>query len=423
MIASAYSVNSDVPVEKCEPSYRFDTRLGSIVLERHSEPYSPAASASQDVALPTGYWKSVQWSPDGSCLLTNCEDTRVRVYEPFTGGALTSSAKAAWTTSEGELIYDLQWYPLMHSAQPASCFIAVSSRQHPVHLLDAFQGRLRATLPSLNAQDQLISPLSLSFSIDGQSLLTGFSHSRVDSFDLQRPQEIQQSCKGVGGVPGMISCLQHNPNRHEYDQVVALASYSGYIAVHDRRSTLWRKHSKPLLKQKGPASGISQLLFSPCGHYLFASPRKKSVVACWDVRMAERTPPLHVFYRPLHSNQKISMDLDMSGHSLVTGGDDGTLRLYDIHQTPVAPDTFEWWSNDETTAGKGLSSSVQNAHHDCINGVSCHPNLSHLVASCSGQRPRSSCSLEEDDSEDDERVVSSQDYSLKLWQMSTDLHS
>lgn len=44
---------------------------------------------------------------------------------------------------EGEVIYDMCWYPGMTTLDPATCCVLSSSRDHPVHLWDAFTGEVR----------------------------------------------------------------------------------------------------------------------------------------------------------------------------------------------------------------------------------------------------------------------------------------
>ncbi|KAJ1456152.1 hypothetical protein M885DRAFT_183950 [Pelagophyceae sp. CCMP2097] len=100
--------------------------------------------------------KGVAWSPDGTCLLTASDDDVVRLFEvpqqvldaaPAEGGAV--SAPRAWPSTlkccEGETVYDYAWYPQMHSSNPVSCCFLSTSRDHPLHLWDAFDGSHRAT--------------------------------------------------------------------------------------------------------------------------------------------------------------------------------------------------------------------------------------------------------------------------------------
>lgn len=56
--------------------------------------------------------------------------------------ALDTQLEAGVLIKEGEVVYDMCWYPQMSSQDPASCCVLSSSRDHPVHLWDAFTGEV-----------------------------------------------------------------------------------------------------------------------------------------------------------------------------------------------------------------------------------------------------------------------------------------
>ncbi len=134
--------------------------------------------------FPNNFFSDVRWSPDGLCLLTNSESTHVRIYEvspqylsyiactpsdsalttsspPLISTTTSSSSSSStfsssssepslndWTramrvavdVSEGAPVYDMQWHPLMHSNDPASCLFATGGKGFPVRIRDAFNG-------------------------------------------------------------------------------------------------------------------------------------------------------------------------------------------------------------------------------------------------------------------------------------------
>lgn len=118
------------------------------------------------------YLEPERRAPDGSCLLTNSDDNRLRIFNlPDTLWDLaagskpnlenefpaTDSASAApqvvepaLRIAEGGTVYDYSWYPFMNSADPTSCCFVSSSADNPIHLLDAFDGSLRATYLPIN---------------------------------------------------------------------------------------------------------------------------------------------------------------------------------------------------------------------------------------------------------------------------------
>lgn len=47
------------------------------------------------------------------------------------------------TVQEGEMVYDYCWFPGMNSYDPTTCCFLSTTRDHPLHLWDAFTGALR----------------------------------------------------------------------------------------------------------------------------------------------------------------------------------------------------------------------------------------------------------------------------------------
>ena len=85
-------------------------------------------------------------------------------------GELTSSVRVC----EGDNVYDYCWYPLMHSAEPASCCFFSASRDHPMHMWDAYSGALRASYAAYNHLDEVIAAHSVAFDPSGERLYCGF---------------------------------------------------------------------------------------------------------------------------------------------------------------------------------------------------------------------------------------------------------
>lgn len=76
-------------------------------------------------------------------------------------------------STEGETVYDFQWYPLMQATDPSTCCFASTSRDHPIHLWDAFTGTLRASYRAYNHLDELTAATSIAFSPNGQKIFAG----------------------------------------------------------------------------------------------------------------------------------------------------------------------------------------------------------------------------------------------------------
>jgi telomerase Cajal body protein 1 len=106
------------------------------------------------------FLKGCKWSPDGSCLLAASDNNCLTLFNlpdslcDGTSDAANGPRRGepvdlndVMTVSEGETIYDYAWYPFMSSLDRATCCIASTSRDHPVHIWDAFSGELRCTYP------------------------------------------------------------------------------------------------------------------------------------------------------------------------------------------------------------------------------------------------------------------------------------
>ena len=100
------------------------------------------------------YTRGCLFSPDGLCVLTYNEDNIIRLFDCPQDNEVADILKSAnedvqWqpalSVPVAGPIYDVDWYPLMNSADPVTCCLAVTSQYQPVHLYDAYDGHLRAT--------------------------------------------------------------------------------------------------------------------------------------------------------------------------------------------------------------------------------------------------------------------------------------
>jgi len=303
--------------------------------------------------------KGVKWSPDGLCLLTNSEDCTIRLFECPREG-LQESAKefsSVFRVEEAETIYDYCWYPRMSSTDVITCCFLSTSRDHPIHLWDAFSGKLRCTYRAFDQMDELTSAYSLSFDLMGEKIYCGYNKV-IRIFDVSIPgrtcEEIKCSSHLNGGQNGIISCLSFNP---DYSGVFAAGSYSNSVGVYNQMD----KNS--LICMFPTNYGVTQVQFSPDGRYLFAGGRKSNSITCWDIRNTGQI--LYDLSRVANTNQRISFDIHYSGSYLATGSQDGHVLIYDV------------------SSGQLVQSFT--AHSDAVNGCQFHPTLPYLVTS-SGQR-------------------------------------
>ncbi|XP_042412338.1 telomerase Cajal body protein 1-like isoform X2 [Zingiber officinale] len=325
----------------------------------------------QDGSNPgANFLKGVKWSPDGSCFLTGSDDNSLRLfYQPedaFIADNVEPSAAgidgqdsygSSLIVREAESVYDFCWFPYMSASDPASCVFASTTRDHPIHLWDASSGQLRCTYRAYDAMDEITAALSISFNTSGSKLFAGYNKS-LRVFDVHRPgRDFQQYSlhKGNNGPSGIVSSIAFSPT---HNGMIAIGSYSQTTAIYseDNMELLYVLH--------GQLGGVTQVLFSKDGYYLYTGGRKDPYILCWDIR--NTVGIVYQLYRSSeHTNQRISFDIEPCGRHLGTGGEDGLVHIYDLQ-------TGEWTASFQAAS-------------DTVNGFSFHPSQS-LAASSSGNR-------------------------------------
>eukprot|EP00051_Salpingoeca_urceolata_P021358 m.333964 g.333964 ORF g.333964 m.333964 type:complete len:436 (-) comp19782_c0_seq6:29-1336(-) len=322
--------------------------------------YQPAHGVQQtrqarsSVPDDNNFLKGCKWAPDGSCLLTNSEDNVLRIFnlpaELMAGQSQPTQDQpqsetdtdAAVRIVEGETVYDYAWYPLMNSSDPVTCCVASTSRDHPIHLWDAFTGDLRATYRAYDHLDEITAAHSVCFSLDGEKLL----------------------CANKQGQKGIISCLAVSPDA---SGVYACGSYSKTVGLYDERGGT----NYAVL---GCRSGVTHLKFSPEGSLLFVGGRMDNTIQCFDVR--NTLSVLYEIPRRAKTNQRMYFDLDSTGQYLATGHQDGDVSVIDTYATTT--------SADQVLPGPAQMLAWK-SHKSSANGVCFHPWLPLLATSC-GQR-------------------------------------
>ncbi|XP_078170957.1 transducin/WD40 repeat-like superfamily protein [Carex rostrata] len=326
------------------------------------------------------FLKGVKWSPDGSCFLTCSDDNSLRLFylpedactTEHTSTASSDSYGAGLIVNEGESVYDYCWYPYMSASDPTGCVFASTSRDHPIHLWDCITGQLRCTYRAYDAVDEITAALSVSFNSSATKLFAGYNK-KMRVFDVHRPgreyAEYSLSKDEDGASAGLVSSICFAPAQAQ-SSMFALGSYNQTTTVYEENSM------EPLYILHGQQGGVTQVLFSKDGNYLYTGGRKDPYILCWDIRNTGTI--LYKLYRSSeNTNQRISFDIEPSGRYLGTGGQDGLVHIYDLQ-------TGQWVSGIQAAA-------------DTVNGLSFHPYLP-LAASSSGHR-RFGTTDDDDDSE------------------------
>ncbi|KAJ7042201.1 WD40-repeat-containing domain protein [Mycena alexandri] len=363
-----------------------------------SEPPKPAElwSIPSDSALIGNFARSTKWCPDGSVALVQCEHREFRILPSKSGADSPVPSSSAFgsatvaivrTFPQPAPILDYVWYPTASPANPASfCFVA-SVRDTPVKLLDASDGRLRASYPIVDHRERQIAPHSLTFNLSATKLYCGFEDA-IEVFDVGRPGEgtrlaTSPSKKSRDGLKGIISALAFSPS-YDSDLYAAgsLATTPGNIALFTETDG-----ATPVnFVSGGPGAGVTQLHFNPMRpHILYAAFRRRRAIYSWDLRADVNTPvtvysPTSNVVDPLlgETNQKRRFDVDITGRFLGVGDQEGSINIFDL----------------SAAAGEGSSTDnlpivtprlTWRAHEDAIGGVSFHPIRSALLSN-SGSR-------------------------------------
>ncbi|KAF7851289.1 hypothetical protein BT93_L4149 [Corymbia citriodora subsp. variegata] len=268
------------------------------------------------------------------------------------------SFTANLVVTEGESVYDFCWYPYMSASDPVSCVFASTTRDHPIHVWDATTGQLRCTYRAYDAVDEVTAAFSIAFNPAGNKIFAGYNKS-IRVFDVHRPGrdfEMHSTLKGdKEGQTGIISAIAFSP---AHTGMLATGSYNQTTAIYreDNMELLYILH--------GQQGGVTHVLFSKDGNYLYTGGRKDPFIMCWDVRKA--VDVVYKLYRSSEdTNQRIYFDVEPLGRHLGTGGQDGLVHIYDLQ-------TGQWISGFQAAS-------------DTVNGFSFHPFLP-MAASSSGHR-------------------------------------
>ncbi|KAA6372412.1 MAG: putative telomerase Cajal body protein 1 [Streblomastix strix] len=114
-------------------------------------------------------------------------------------------------------------------------------------------------------------------------------------------------------------------NIQDQDQTTSIAQQTK--EAHKQTESKQNKQNKP--QQRKP-SGVTQVLFSPCGNYLFSGGRRNNSICCWDIRNIQSAKCLFSINRACYTNQKVLFDISPDGRLLVAGDQNKEIRIYEL---------------------------------------------------------------------------------------------
>ncbi|KRZ97771.1 WD repeat-containing protein 48, partial [Trichinella sp. T8] len=325
------------------------------------------------------FCKGCKWSPNGIYAITSAEDCRLRLFQlssynsDFQNEHSNDDSKAKSPTlslskriSCGDCIYDFCWSPVCSasgSVERATLF-AYTCRHDPIFLKDC-TGETRAAFKAINDKDELASALSLVFTNDGRNMYAGFKKC-IRQFDLERPgcqtSSIATWCMAKFCKNGLISCFTMPSDANG---IFFAGSYDGTVALYDNRL------KEPQVVFVANQRGITHMMMTSSGNYLFTGGRCDCEICCWDVRIMPKK--IKVLKRPADTPQRIYFDIDHFDKFIVSGSSTGHVIIWNLDEFN-ANNRFDHCSILKHTLTFRASSSL-------INGISLNPLHPFLLTS------------------------------------------
>ncbi|KAK4989550.1 hypothetical protein LTR50_003157 [Elasticomyces elasticus] len=329
-------------------------------------------------------FRSVQWSTDGTTLVTHNEDQNIRSFvlppdlldpshQPHALGPYT-------TITAPSAIHSVTLYPRWTLGDPSTTLILSSPVDLPVRLTNALSGSSVASYPIIDSKTEAyITPASVAFTVSGSHFIAG-SKNRLSVFDTSQnggePIEYQMTApsrtakKLYGtewGLSGIISALSIAS-----DGLLAAGSWNRGVGLfaNEGRGECIAAFS---VQGQQEGAGVSQVLWSPCGRYLYVVERRSEGIHLYDVRvLGQKLGWLNG--RKAEVQQRLGVEAlmrqDGGGQELWAGGIDGAVRC---------------WRDPHLVEGERGPDVGFEAHEDRVTDVAFHCSGS-ILATCSGQR-------------------------------------
>ncbi|KAE8555628.1 hypothetical protein EYB25_000326 [Talaromyces marneffei] len=339
------------------------------------------------------YFKSAEWTPDGTSVITMSADNHIRTFilppDLLEQRETPLDLKPYSTLPSMEPVHTTAIYPFFNLQDPSTTLILSSVRDHPIRLSSALSPQNLGTYSLINpSTEAFIAPHSILYPshLGGSQFITG-SDSLICIFDVSRtgnngpvsrlptiPSKRKQIVGGGVGMKGIVSALAMNPAQ---DGILAAGTFTRNIALYGARGSGELIGTFSIAKTEADShiggTGITQLLWSPCGRYLYVVERKSQGTLVYDIRVTGQLLGW-LEGREAMSNQRMNVDVIAAdgedSHEVWAGGTDGIVRM---------------WKNPHTTVGGHQPDFSSKIHDDPITSSVFHPGGS-VLATCSGQK-------------------------------------
>ncbi|KAF8249086.1 WD40 repeat-like protein [Wilcoxina mikolae CBS 423.85] len=361
----------------------------------------------------SNFFKGAYWTPDGTSLLTHSEDNGLRTFilpHNLLHGVDELHLTPHTTNFTPSRVYATAIYPFASLSSPETFVYLCSPRGAPIRLHSLLSPSLIGSYQLVNPHTETHdAPYSLVISPDTPTTFLAGTTNQISIFDLNRP----------GSAP--MTTLRTIPTRRSPATattmkgiVTALALSSGILVAgtNTRQIGLYAGGGSgevigvftlPGDNNSGAGGGITQLLWSVCGRYLYIAERRSSVVSVYDIRV--HGSQIGSFRgRKAETNQRIGVDVatGLNGE-VVGGGTDGVVKIWEANHVKEGRNPIECTGS-------------WHAHQDAISSAVVHPS-GLVMATCSGSRKTFGLETSYDNScTNTDKMV--WDNSLKIWDIS-----
>ncbi|CAF0906345.1 unnamed protein product [Adineta ricciae] len=210
-----------------------------------------------------------QFSDDGQCFISACQDNCIRLYD-------TSTRRKFAQLTEIEAI-DVGWSILDTALSPDRTQIAYSTWSDCIYLITLDENYSEPKISSLYLRPETnrFSVFSLQFSKSGSEIICGASDNCVYIFDLEK----QQRTLRVEAHRSDVNAVRFIDDSNA---LLASGSDDGLVLVWDRRA-LNEAQPKPVGTFAGHKSGITFVHSRMDSRYLISNSKDQSI-KLWDMR-------------------------------------------------------------------------------------------------------------------------------------------
>ncbi|KAI5848271.1 WD40-repeat-containing domain protein [Tricharina praecox] len=312
--------------------------------------YSGSIAATSDCptrpdASESNLFKSLQWTSDGSTLLTHSEDGGLRTFilPPDILSPTLTPLTPYCTTFLPHRIYATALYPSSSLSTPSTLLYLASSRGGPIRLHSLLHPTLLASYPLINAHtESYLTPHSLLIPPHRPHTFIAGSASSLSFFDLHRAGSApvrtlrtiptRRSPATTVTMKGLITALAlGGGGGGAGGGVLAAATNTRQVGLYagDGKGEVVGVFGLPKEPRGEAGGGVTQLEWSKCERYLFIAERRSEVVTVYDIRNTGRRVG-SLMGRGAATNQRVGVSVAHAlGGEVLGGGMDGMVRVWE----------------------------------------------------------------------------------------------